>query len=174
MSHRDYVEQYRLFHARKASFNGTSCLRLWREIVGARARLDCKSALDFGCAKGEQYRRRIWSGGAFHTLEELLAVPVTKYDPAIPAHAAEPAGQFDLVICVDVLNCMPASEVPRTVARLYELTRKVLLVGINQLECGKYLPNGLCAVQNYQEDAWWEAAVVRHAPDRIVTELHLH
>lgn len=169
----DYLEQYREFHKRKTSFNGTSCLRLWREIVDAADRYGCNTGLDFGCARGEQFKRRIWKDGRFQTLEELLGFGVFKYDPAIPEFAREPEGQFDIVWCVDVLNCMPESNVASTMDRLYGFTRKVLIVGVNSIECAKQLPDGVFAVQNYQSDEHWIAHVVIPAPGRIKVELYL-
>src|SRR6478736_7415044 len=59
-------------------------------------RLDIKSALDYGCGKGEQYR---WVDPADgQTLEQTWGFEVEKFDPAWPPYSAEPRGRYDLVM----------------------------------------------------------------------------
>ena len=164
----DYLDQFRRFHEQKTSFNGTSCLRLWRQIVGTSRRLGCRSALDFGCAKGSQYERKIYEQGRPHTLEELLGYEVFKYDPAIPRFAKPPTGTFDLVWCVDVLNCMPIWNVRPTVDALYGFATRALIVGINSIECQKQLPDGTPAVHSFKPDEWWRRLFNRPAGGREV------
>lgn len=167
----DYIDQYRQFHEQKTSFNGTSCLRIWREIVGTSRRLCCRSALDFGCAKGYQYERKIYEDGRPATLEQLLGYSVFKFDPAIPRFARQPTGSFDLVWCVDVLNCMPEANVRPTVRALYALADRALIVGVNSIECQKQLPDGTMAVQTFKPDAWWRALFDR--PSKVEVQLVL-
>lgn len=94
-----------------------------KEIID---RLGCKSVLDFGCGKGQQYEWVIPSTG--QTIEQFWGVPVTKYDPAYPPFAAEPEGQFDLVICTQVLGAIPVTDRPYVIDRLYALSSRAVYV----------------------------------------------
>ncbi|TIX28907.1 methyltransferase domain-containing protein [Mesorhizobium sp.] len=95
-------------------------------------RLGCKTILDYGCGKGEQYTwRNADQTGSIPvgmTIEEYWGVPVTKFDPAYPPFAAEPMGKFDLVICTHVLGSIPVLDLPWVVDRLYSLSNKALYI----------------------------------------------
>lgn len=89
-------------------------------------RLDCHDALDYGCGKGVQYE---WRDPADNkTLEEAWGFPVAKYDPCWPPFAAEPEGQFDLVICTHTLALIPFSDLNWVTLRLFNLARKGVFI----------------------------------------------
>ncbi|MER9768890.1 class I SAM-dependent methyltransferase [Mesorhizobium sp. M0189] len=100
-----------------------------KEIID---RLGCTSILDYGCGKGSQYDwRNADDTGSIPvgmTIEEFWGVPVTKYDPAYPPFAAEPVGEFDMVICTHVLGSIPVIDLPWVVDRLYLLSNKALYI----------------------------------------------
>jgi hypothetical protein len=112
-------------HARSKTYSGRFLRPLKPYIVGLSERLGCASALDFGAGKGEQYRWIDPADGL--SIEGALGFPVTKYDPAWPPFAAEPVGQFDLVICTYVLGCIPLADLGWVMERIYShATRAVL------------------------------------------------
>lgn len=89
-------------------------------------RIDASSALDYGCGKGVQYE---WVDPADgKTLEEAWGFPVAKYDPCWPPFAAEPEGEFDLVICTHTLALIPFSDLNWVTLRLFELARKGVFI----------------------------------------------
>ena len=94
-----------------------------KEIID---RLGCKTVLDYGCGKGQQYEWVIPSTG--QTIEEFWGVKVTKYDPAYAPFAKEPEGKFDLVICTQVLGAIPESDREWIVDRLYRKASKALYI----------------------------------------------
>lgn len=109
-------------------------LRPHAAAIGALIREHgCRSVLDVGCGKGEQYR---WvSPGPPHsavpsglTLEQFWGVEVTKYDPAVPAYVAEPRGTFDAVLCTHVLGSVPTVDLPWFIDRLYGWASRVVYV----------------------------------------------
>lgn len=94
-----------------------------KEIID---RLGCKTVLDFGCGKGQQYEWIIPSTG--QTIEQFWGVTVTKYDPAYPPFAAEPEGKFDLVICTQVLGAIPTTDRQWIIDRLFNYADKAIYV----------------------------------------------
>jgi hypothetical protein len=89
-------------------------------------RLGVTSILDYGCGKGEQYRWVDPLDGK--TLEEAWGVNVEKFDPAWPPYAAEPTGQFDLVICTHVLGGIPLADHQWVLDRIFGLARKAVFI----------------------------------------------
>lgn len=126
---RDYwsaLEDCKRHHASSKTYSG----RLMRphaafikEIID---RLECRSALDFGAGKGGQYEWVMPNRGI--TIEQWWGIPVTKYDPAWPAYAAEPTGRYDIVIVTHTLGAIPSSDLKWVVDRLYALAGKAIYV----------------------------------------------
>jgi hypothetical protein len=91
------------------------------------SRLGVRSALDYGCGKGYQYRWRD-PHHANQTVEERWGFEVRKYDPCWPAYAAEPEGKFDLVICTHTISLIPLADLDWCLGRLYGLAGKALFI----------------------------------------------
>lgn len=102
-----------------------------KEIID---RLGCRSILDYGCGKGSQYQWVSHGEDASipkgETLESFWGVPVTKFDPAWPPFAVEPApGQtFDLVICTHALGSIPKSDLLWAIRELYDRANKAVYI----------------------------------------------
>lgn len=126
------LEDSKRHHALHKTFSGKLLrphARFIKEIID---RLECKSVLDYGAGKGEQYRwRNEDSTGSIPvgmTIEEFWGVPVTKYDPAYPPFAAEPVGKFDMVICTHTLGSIPVADLPWVIDRLHGFANKAIYI----------------------------------------------
>lgn len=128
-----------------------------KEIID---RLGCKTVLDYGCGKGQQYEWVIPSTG--QTIEQFWGVEVTKYDPAWPPFAKEPEGKFDLVICTQMLGAIPVADREWVIDRLYGLAAKAIYVSERLGEARKSIgDNGLRASDWTAED--WANALSRQS-----------
>lgn len=87
--------------------------------------VNARSALDYGCGKGQQYEWVSHGDDASIpeglTLEQYWGFKVHKYDPAWPAFADEPVGKYSIVICSHVLGSIRTMDLPGVVDRLHEL-----------------------------------------------------
>ncbi len=95
----------------------------------------CRSVLDYGCGKGEQYRWVSHGEGASipggMTLADFWGIEPTLYDPAWPPYARDPehAGPFDMTIVTHTLGSIPLADLNCWVMpRLAKLTRKVCYI----------------------------------------------
>ena len=127
-----------------------------KEIID---RLGCRTVLDYGCGKGQQYEWVIPSTG--QTIEQFWGVEVTKFDPAWPPFAAEPQGTFDLVICTQVLGAIPVTDRGWVIDRLYGLADKALYVSERLGEARKIVGDNALrgADWNVRE---WQFALMRN------------
>ena len=130
--YRRSLDECRKHHESSKTYSG-KLLRPHAPFIKAIIdRHDCRSVLDYGAGKGVQYRwvcdTPIGSIPVGMTIEEYWGISVTKYDPAYPPFAAEPQGQFDLVICTHVLGSIPDGDLGWVIDRLHALARKAIYV----------------------------------------------
>jgi len=88
-------------------------------------RFGAKTMLDFGCGWGKQYQERDGQG---RSLADLWGVDPFKYDPGVPHYQKEPKGQFDLVVCVQVLGSIPRDALPAVIDRLYGFAKSAVFI----------------------------------------------
>lgn len=99
---------------------------LLRQLVRATG---CKTALDYGCGKA------LWrtyplpgaadfeAGGSF---EQYIECSITGFDPAVPEFEARPDGQFDLVMCANVLGLVAAEDLPSVLGDVFGYAGKAV------------------------------------------------
>jgi hypothetical protein len=102
-------------------------------------RHSARTALDYGCGKGQQYTDVVpygLPGGAmsepmtFQT--RINAESVYKYDPCVPEFDQEPVGQkFDAVICTQVLGSIPDADISWIKDKFMNYATKFVFIGIH-------------------------------------------
>lgn len=113
-------------HASSKTYSGKFLRPHKPFLVELIQRLGVTSILDYGCGKGAQYE---WVDPADgKTLEQSFGCTVSKYDPAWPPFAAEPTGQFDLVICTHVLGTIPIVDQTWLFGRLFGFATKAVYI----------------------------------------------
>lgn len=113
--------------AQNKTFSGQFAWKLRYKIKDIIDRTQAKTLLDYGCGKGKQYNPAFNTEDG-KTLEQFWGVDIFKYDPGVPKFSAEPAGKFDVVICVQVLNTIPTSDLPWVIERLYSFANRAVFV----------------------------------------------
>lgn len=153
------------------NFLGLSILNHAKEIGRLIKDIDAKTVLDYGCGRAEAYR----SPHKIHHQWGLKRSQVTLYDPAFH-HAPPPVGQFDLVVCSDVLEHIPEEEVDAFIARIFGHARKAVWASVCCRPAKKVFPgtetNLHVTIKPYE---WWSAkfdAAMSNIPDRVL-EWHL-
>lgn len=135
------------------NFQGLSILNHVKSIRMLLTETESHTMLDFGCGRGEAYKSP-------HKLYKQLGLPraaVTLYDPAFMPTSALPKGQFDLVVCSDVLEHVPEHEVEEFVARLFGYAKKAVWASACARPAKKFFPDGRNLHVTQQPILWWEA-----------------
>lgn len=103
----DHIAAYKEMHS--TSYYGNSATELHLDEVAAIVRaFQPKSILDYGCGRSDLVAH-FWRDGQRR---------IARYDPAIPQFQMMPEGEFDLVLCLDVLEHIPMSSVDRVLAEV--------------------------------------------------------
>jgi hypothetical protein len=167
-----YIEQHRQFARARKGPAGNGALRHWKALASIARRLNCRSALDYGCGKGLQFRNTVHTDDGTTTFAGALGCKVTGYDPAIKEFSGEPRALFDLVYCIDVLAAVPPDDVRWVADRLYSFAEKALFVAVCTFDVGRRFPNGESQDLTIRPERWWREQFT-FAPKSRPVEIHL-
>lgn len=154
---KDYIaSEYRRLHAAH-KFSGACLQKHLPEIKRLITEYDCKTVLDYGCGKATYHKKAKLSN-------------TTLYDPYYEPYSKVPMGEFDIVICTDVMEHILENEVGKTLAELIGYTKKVLFLAICTKPAHKKFDNGENVHLTIRSKEWWEGMlstvkdikVVRH------------
>lgn len=158
------AEQYRQMH-RKGTFSGNS-IRAHIETIGEIiTRTESKTILDYGCGGAEPHYkdalRRVWK-----------AEIVTLYDPYHHHHDKRPTGQFDGVVCCDVMEHIPEDEIDAVLKDIFNFARLFVFLSISTQKARKNLPDGSNAHVTVQPKEWWDAKLEPYSRNLHVSAVY--
>lgn len=93
-----------------------------------------------------------------------LAMPhvdLTEYDPGVAGIDRVPTGEYDIVVCTDVMEHVELQYVDATLKRLLQYTRYTTIFNICCTPSKSLLPNGQNAHITVQEPKWWRERIER-------------
>jgi len=141
------------------TFDGRSLNPHVSAITGLLRSHKSRSLTDYGCGKAMGYEsvelvqpdgtkikglRELWSG-----------IDITLYDPGNPKYDAYPSRATDAVICTDVMEHIPETDVPWLLGELFRLSRQFVFVSIACYPAAKLLPDGTNAHVTQKSPGWW-------------------
>lgn len=157
-----YLDQYKLLHKHPNIFPGESIDLNLKFISPLIESTQSHSLLDYGCGKGFQYTKR-----NLHKTH-LYGIMPTLYDPAVVEHSTYPEGQFDGVICTDVLEHIPESSVGFVLSSISEKAKKFVFLSISTIPAITKLPNGENAHTTIKPVEWWIDKVLLHSARNVL------
>jgi hypothetical protein len=111
-----------------------------------------KTILDYGCGKAK-----------FHSIlfnnrkvpGSPMGINITPYDPAVTQFSSKPTNQYDLVLCIDVMEHVQEDKVNEVLKDIFSYSNKVFLT-ITCYPAMQTLPNGKNAHYTIKEPDWWK------------------
>jgi hypothetical protein len=166
----ELLEQYRAMHrdgdARRGTpaeqtFDGKSLPRQASRIKKLIGHSGARTILDYGSGKGRQYLPAgIMENGVvrWNSMQEYWGVESIRcYDPGHAPFSALPEGQFDGVVCTDVLEHCPEEDLPWIVGELFGYARLFVFANVACYPASKTLPNGENAHCTIRPVEFWQA-----------------
>ena len=141
------------FHAaNQSNWIGEALAEYKHNIFNLIKENNIKTILDYGCGKAK-----------FHSIlfnnkkvpGSPMGIDVTAYDPAVPEFTNKPTGQYDLVLCVDVMEHIQEDKVEEVFKDIFNYSNKVFLT-ITCYPATQILLNGKNAHYTIKEPDWWK------------------
>jgi hypothetical protein len=174
--YRRLLEQYRLMHTNgdarlgipsERMFLGQSLLPQAPHIRTLVRATSSASILDYGSGKGRQYdlRRIVDDEGVDHPdVRSYWGVKEIRcYDPGYEPFAQLPSGEYDGVICTDVLEHCAEEDIPWILHELFAFARKFVFANVACFPARKTLPSGGNAHCTIRPVKWWSEQIERAA-----------
>lgn len=115
----EYIEQLRSLHERNQSFGvGNQTAKHYDQIAKIIKIKNIKTILDYGCGKGHFIE---------YVKDNFPDVSITGYDIANIDYMINPEGQYDLVVCLDVMEHIEYSLLANVLMDIKSKTSKLFI-----------------------------------------------
>ncbi|MDC0498315.1 hypothetical protein OAO21_04025 [Alphaproteobacteria bacterium] len=156
-----HVDGYKLSNGKirisDEAYNGKSTLifaKLIKEIISKNK---INNMLDYGCGKGFFYKNPSNQNGLqIKSLRNYWDIDIDLYDPCFEENSnLNEDKNYDLLICVDVLEHIPKEDIYWILEKLLTKAKKYLFINVACYPAIALLPNGKNAHINIQPPKWW-------------------
>ena len=141
----------------KEAYDGKSTLAFAPIIKEIIKKENIKNMIDYGCGKGNFYSNSFDLGGKLiPPLRKFWDIEIKLYDPCYEKYSKfEKDETFDLLICIDVLEHIPETDIEWILDRFFKISKKYIFINVACYEAIALLPDGENAHINIQKPIWW-------------------
>jgi len=130
----EYIEQLRKLHEDNDKFGvGAQTSKHYDQIAKIIKIKQIKTVLDYGCGKGHFIS---------YIKEKFPDVNIVGYDIANPIYSENPSGQFDLVVCLDVMEHIEFGLLSDVLTDIKNKTSNIFVTTIANYPAKAQLPDG--------------------------------
>ena len=166
----EYVElldTYKEMHKQEGFFKGISLVPFISSIKDLVVSNKCETLFDYGCGKRLPYTKDFKKTDP-HNEIKYFTKPVQDmwnikefflYDPAYSEHDKLPTKKYDIVLCTDVLEHIPESDLDWVIREVLSYATKVAFINVCSQEALKTFPTGKYKGRNVHVSVfsheWW-------------------
>jgi len=161
-------EYYKKAH-KKDLFRSKSLLKWVPLILKTFYTNNCKSIMDYGCGNGNSWHvlREIFFQGSEQSNSLYL------YDPYHEKRNKYSITECDLVICIDVMEHVPESDVNEVLSNILCHANKAVFFVISNKPATKTFPSGENIHVTLKNKSWWQAKIDSANLHNIVIHLYM-
>lgn len=115
--------------------------------------------LDYGCGKAALHSHdneiKTPSGQVLDNIDDYWGVETQCYDPGYLPYSQRPSGVFDLVVCVEVLECCACEDIPWIIDDLFRYASKAVFIAVECFPSVLKMPNHYDAHITIRPGRWW-------------------
>ena len=147
------LEEAKKYHIHNHTFwAGESLAEYKYQIWDIIKRNKYTNVLDYGCGKAV-FHKLLFNNNK--TPGAPQGINITCYDPAYVPFSKKPEGQFEFIICTDVLEHVQEDKVEEVLADIFSYGNNVFLT-ITCYDATQILLNGKNAHYTVKEPDWWK------------------
>ena len=141
----------------KDAYDGKSTLAFAPIIKEIIKKENINNMIDYGCGKGNFYSKSFdLKGKLIPPLRKFWDIEIKLYDPCYEKYSKfEKDETFDLLICIDVLEHIPETDIEWILDRFFKISKKYIFINVACYEAIALLPDGENAHINIQKPIWW-------------------
>ncbi|MAL11588.1 MAG: hypothetical protein CMF74_18240 [Maricaulis sp.] len=142
------------FHAaNQENWCGEALAEYKHEVFGIIKERNIKSILDYGCGKAK-FHNILFNNSK---VPGSPTVSIVGYDPAFAQYSQKPTGDFDLILCVDVMEHVQEDKVDEVLSDIFNSYSGHVFMTITCYEATQVLLNGKNAHYTVKEPDWWKS-----------------
>lgn len=153
----------------KALFTGDSLSKHVPTIHQVIKENNISTLLDYGCGKAVLHDNnneiKTPDGRVLNNIDDYWGVNAQCYDPGYLPHSVRPSGTFELVVCVEVLECCSCDDIPWIIDDLFRYASKAVFIAIECYPAVIKMPNRYDAHITIRPGRWWGPIVEEVARD---------
>jgi len=153
------------FHAaNQSNWIGEALAEYKHNVFNLIKENNVKTILDYGCGKAKFHPILFNNKKVPGSPMDISIIP---YDPAVPEFANKPTEQYDLVLCVDVMEHVQEDKVEEVFKDIFTYSNRVFLT-ITCYPATQTLVNGKNAHYTIKEPDWWKEKLKPYDGNYIV------
>jgi len=153
----EYKAYYRELHDQGKFSGGSLKAKYIPQIKALVQKTGSRTLLDFGCGKAHNYTK-----SHINRAFGIKDGNVSLYDPGYEQYEDMPEGQFDCLICTDVMEHIPEELIDETLQTMFSKCTKFAFIVIHCGLADKVLPNGENAHITVKPPDWWKQKIIEN------------
>mgnify|MGYP001472521852 FL=1 len=177
------IEKYKLFHTNGiknqpgiSTFLGYSLTKWIVNIKDIIKITKSNSLIDFGCGKAFLYKNKFKIGDEdFKNLSDFWQIQnIFLYDPGVKEFSLYPDKKYDGLVCTDVIEHIPKTDVINFIDKLFKLSNKFVFFVIATIPASKYFDDGKNIHLCLKTENEWEKIFVEFKDKYPKIEQHIY
>lgn len=158
MSYESLIEATKFHASNQENWCGEALAEYKHDVYKIIKDNNVKTILDYGCGKAK-FHKLLFNNK--QVPGSPMGIIIVGYDPAVPMYAKKMSMDYDLVLCVDVMEHVQEDKVDEVLEDLFS-SGKFIFLSITCYPANQILLNGKNAHYTVKEPSWWKEKLSKY------------